>query len=284
MKMLKTIALSGFTLATLVFSSASMADHSWGKYKWKPSSIPFELVLVDNVDSSWKGHLLNVSTDWSVSVPLDTTVVIGSTDPVSCDPEIGNVQVCNASYGNTGWLGLAQIYISRGRTITAGVAKLNDTYYNTEQYDTPAWRRMVMCQEVAHTFALAHQDETFDNTNLGTCMDYTNDPDGTIASPDQLSNEQPNQHDYDQLASIYPVDDGGGDGVDGGGGGGPGGDGCNPKSPMCNPASAAGGHAQWGQLVSRHGGTEIFERSVSGGRKVVTFVTWTLEHAGNHEH
>ena len=278
MKMLKTIALTGFTLATLVFSSASMADNSWGKYKWKPSSIPFVLDLGDNVNSSWDGDLLNVSTDWSVSVPLDTTVVAGSTDPVACNPETGNVQVCNTSYGNTGWLGLAQIYISRGRTITAGVAKLNDTYYNTAQYDTPAWRRMVMCQEVAHTFGLAHQDETFDNANLGTCMDYTNDPDGSISNGG-ISNEYPNQHDYDQLESIYPQSD------DGDGGGGPGGGGgCNPKSPKCNPATAAGGHAQWGQLVSGHGGTEIYERSISGGRKVVTFVTWVLEHAGNHEH
>jgi hypothetical protein len=33
-----------------------------------------------------------------------------------------------------------------------------------------------MCQEVGHTFGLDHQDENFNNTNLGTCMDYTNDP------------------------------------------------------------------------------------------------------------
>ena len=63
-----------------------------------------------------------------------------------------------------------------------------------------------------------------------------------------------------------------------------GGGGCNPKSPKCNSASAAGGHAQWGQLVSGHGGTEIYERRLGGGRKVITFVTWTLEHADSHEH
>ena len=143
MKIIKMIALTGFTLGTLVFSSASMADHVWGKYKWKPSSIPFNLDLGDNVDSSWDGHLLNVSTDWSVSAVLGTTVVTGSTDPASCSPESGNVQVCNYAYGDNGWLGLAQIY-GRGTSITAGVAKLNDTYYNTAYYNTPAWRRMVM--------------------------------------------------------------------------------------------------------------------------------------------
>ena len=274
MTMSKAIAFTGFTLATLVISSTSMADHSWGRYKWKPSSIPFNLNLGDNVNSDWDGYLMLASTDWSVSAVLGTIVVGGSTNPASCSPESGNVQVCNDAYGDNGWLGLAQIY-TRGNSIIAGVAKLNDTYYNLPQYNTYAWRRMVMCQEVAHTFGLDHQDETFGNANLGTCMDYTDDPDGTIRN-NGVSNEYPNQHDYEQLESMYAADDGGG----GGGGGGS----CNPKSPKCNPASTAGGHAQWGQLVSRHGGTEIYERSLSGGYKVTTFVTWTLEHADSHEH
>jgi len=128
---------------------------------------------------------------------------------------------------------------------------------------------MVTCQEIGHTFALDHQDEVFGNANLDTCMDYTNNP---------VSNQHPNQHDYDQLESIYA--DGGKKGKDDGGPGG----GCNPKSPKCNAATAAGGHAQWGQLVSGHGGTEIYERSLGGGHKVITFVTWTLEHADSHEH
>lgn len=279
MKMLKTIALTGFTLATLLFSSASMADHSWGKYKWKPSSILLNLNLGDNLSGNWGAHLTLASTDWNTSQVLGTSVIPGSTqlDPVSCNPESGNVQVCNYAYGENGWLGLAQIYIARGFTIIAGVAKLNDTYHNTAPYNEPEWRQMVMCQEIAHTFGLAHQDETFDNENLGTCMDYTNDPDGTIANPDQSNNEHPNQHDRDQLQSIYGTDDGGG-------GGGGGGGGCKGKSPKCNQASAAGGHAQWGQLVSGHGGTEIYERSLGGGHKVITFVTWTLEHTDSHEH
>ena len=227
-------------LATVILSTVSYADHSWSKYKWKPSSIPFDLNLGDNVNSDWDGHLLDASTDWTASTVLDTTVITGSTDPLSCNPEAGNIQVCNAEYGDNGWLGLAQIY-GRGTTITAGVAKLNDTYYNTAYYNTSAWRQMVMCQEVAHTFGLDHQDETFDNVNLGSCMDYTDDPDGTIDN--ELTNVSPNLHDYDQLVSIYGDSKGGKGGTDDGG--------CNPKSPKCNSASALGnsalGHAQWGR-------------------------------------
>ncbi len=275
MKMLKTIALTSFTLAALVFSSALMADHSWNKYKWKTSGI-LNLDLSANVNTDWYRHLSTASTAWSYSAVLSTTVVTGSTAPASCSPESGNVQVCNYAYGENGWLGLAQIY-TRGNRIIAGVAKLNDYYHDTAPYNKPEWRRMVMCQEIAHTFGLGHQDETFGNANLGTCMDYTNDPDGTING--QATNESPNDHDYGQLDIIYPTDDGGG----GGSGGGPGG-GCNPKSPKCNPATAAGGHAQWGQLVSGHGGTEIYEGRLRGGHKIITFVTWTLEHADSHEH
>jgi hypothetical protein len=264
-------------LLTFALPNSSMADHSWGKYKWKPSSIPFNLDLVDNVNLDWEGHLLLASGDWSVSTVLGTTVVSGSTDPISCDPRSGNIQVCNAAYGDTGWLGVAQIY-GRGTTITAGVAMLNDTYYATGYangyYDTPAWRRMVMCQEIAHTFGLAHQDETFDNVNLGTCMDYTDDPDGTIGG--ESSNEYPNQHDYDQLEAIY-----GGSKVDKEDGG------CNPKSPKCNsvasyPGNSAHGHAQWGRLVSGHGGVETYEKDLGNGIKLITHVIWTLEHADNH--
>ena len=110
---------------------------------------------------------MNASTDWSISEPLGTWVVTGSTDPASFSPQSGNVQVCNYAYGDNGWLGLAQIYIRRGFTIIAGVAKLNDTYFKLHYYDTLAWRQMVMCQEIAHTFGLAHQDETFSKQESG---------------------------------------------------------------------------------------------------------------------
>ena len=129
-----------------------------------------------------------------------------------------------------------------------------------------------MCQEIAHTFSLDHQDEIFGNDNLGTCMDYTDDP-----TKGGIYNDHPNQHDYDQIETIY-----GGGGAGGGGGGG--GGSCNPKSPKCNATIAAGGHAEFGQLVSGHGGIEVFEKNLGSGRKLITQVTWTLEDASNHRH
>src|SRR5215211_7268547 len=105
-------------------------------------------------------------------------------------------------------MGIAQVWVS-GKHITQATTKLNDSYFNTAKYDKSAWRNLVMCQEVGHTFGLDHQDEVSNNRNLGTCMDYTNDPDGGAggASATDPSNQHPNQHDYDELQTIYAHSD-----------------------------------------------------------------------------
>jgi hypothetical protein len=250
-------------LALAAFSPAAQANHSWGKYHWARQSNPFTLKLADNVSSTWEGYLATTSTDWSVSSVLDTTVVPGTT--TTCTPTfgIGRVEVCNAAYGTNGWLGLAQIWVSR-RHIVAGTTKVNDTYFSPGgKYDTDAWRQMVMCQEVGHTFGLDHQDENFNNTNLGTCMDYTSDP--SALGTNGFSNEQPNQHDYDQLGLIYSHID---------------------KTTTVSPPSAGStlpptasrgdlnSRAQWGRKIheSPNGQLELYERDFGGGKKMFTFV------------
>ncbi len=119
---------------------------------------------------------------------------------------------------------------------------------------------------MAHTLGLDHQDEIFGNPNLGTCMDYTNDPDGTLANPDQLSNEYPNQHDYDELVIIYTHLD------------------STTTVKQSNNKSPAAGHddepqlgtGQWGRLIhsSNRGRTELFEFDLGRGHKMLTRVVW----------
>lgn len=191
----------GIALLLLVPAGDLSADHTWGNYHWAKTANPFTLKLGDNVSAAWDAYLTTASADWSSSTILDTAVVAGGTKPRNCRPTLGRVEVCNARYGDNGWLGIAQIWVS-GTHITQGTAKMNDTYFNTVAYNTPAWRRMAVCQEVAHTFGLDHQDEDFFNANLGTCMDYTADPDGPP------SNEHPNAHDYEELETIYAHLDG----------------------------------------------------------------------------
>ena len=197
---MRRITASISTLAITVALLAAMAapagaNHSWGGYHWARQSNPFTLKLGDNVGAAWDSILSTTSSDWSQSTVLDTTIVTGSANPRNCRPTTGRVEVCDATYGYNGWVGVAQIWLQSGtKHIAQGTVKLNDSYFNTSTYNTTAWRNMVSCQEVGHTLGLDHQDTNFDNPNLGTCMDYTNDP---------STNQHPNKHDYDELVTIY---------------------------------------------------------------------------------
>ena len=196
---MRKLAYALVLLGSLTMATPALANHSWGGYHWARTANPFTLQLGNNVTSVWSPYLSAASADWTTSDILDTTVVRGSSNARTCRAVSGTVQVCNSTYGSTGWLGVAQIWIN-GSHITAGTVKLNDTYFKTVAYNTPSWRQMVMCQEVGHTFGLGHQDENFSNTNLGTCMDYTNNPARNDGAGDNL---HPNKHDYDQLGLIY---------------------------------------------------------------------------------
>jgi hypothetical protein len=54
----------------------------------------------------------------------------------------------------------------------------------------------VICQEIGHTFGLDHQDES--GISLNTCMDYYHN-----TSASDTKSTHPNQHDYDELSTIY---------------------------------------------------------------------------------
>lgn len=240
-------------LATITGASTLMASHSWGNYHWARSANPFTLKTGDNVDLNWDAYLDEAIGDWNQSTVLDLVKVTGSANPRNCRPTSGRIEVCNAAYGGNGWLGIAQIWAS-GNHITQAVAKMNDTYFNTAKYNKPEWRRLVMCQEIAHDFGLDHQDEVFDNANLGSCMDYTSNP---LGPP---SNEHPNQHDFDQLLTIYSHLD---------------------SSTTISQSTSRGAasqieHDQFGQLMrSTNGGrTELYVLDQPNGQKIFTFVIW----------
>jgi hypothetical protein len=176
------------------FASTAAAHHSWGSYHWGRTTNPFTLKVVDTTSSGWTSYVSTAIGDWNASGPLVLNKLTGTSNR-HCAAIAGQAKVCNSTYGNNGWLGLATIWTASGTThIAQATTKLNDTYFNSGTYNTPAWRSMVACQEIGHDFGLDHQDENFNNANLGTCMDYTNNP---------STNQHPNQGDLDQLTCIY---------------------------------------------------------------------------------
>ena len=133
-------------LGFAAFSSVANADHSWNDssghtYHWASTTKPFTLKLGDNVSGTWDAYLTEASSDWNGSNVLATTIVGGGTRPKTCKPTAGQVEVCSERYGYNGWLGLAQIWIS-GTHIYQATTKVNDHYFNTPKYNTPAWRRL----------------------------------------------------------------------------------------------------------------------------------------------
>ena len=251
--LLGTLLMTATTASCAVdldLSTDTQGTHSWGGYHWARTSNPFALTIGDSVSGPWDAVLQTTSADWSASTMLDTHVVASSSAPRRCKAIAGRVEVCNTTYGNNGWLGVASISITGGTHITAATVKLNDTYFNKPAYNTTAWRNLVSCQEVGHAFGLDHQDEAFDNPNLGTCMDYTSDP---------SSNQHPNQHDIDMLQQIYAHLD------------------STTTIGATTPSSVHADEGNWGTLVDSHGHNETYVRDHGNGDLTVTHVFWADE-------
>lgn len=220
-RMLPAIAGALFLVA---LATPADADHSWGDYHWATTSHPIGLQVVDSMTPDWDPNLDGSLTEWSKSTKLDMTIT--SQDDAHktrkrCQSVDGQMRVCNAAYGNNGWLGLASINIDVNGHIVRGTAKMNDSY---SWYWTPEEKNHVTCQEIGHVLGLGHTSE--DGTSQSTCMDYSSDP----------NSQWPNQHDYAQLEAIYNHTDAYDTWAraDSGGGGG-GGNGCNaPPGKGCN--------------------------------------------------
>jgi hypothetical protein len=251
----RLLGIAVLAVAVSALPSLVLGSHSWGGYHWARTSNPFTLKLGDNVSGLWDNMLTKASTDWSKSNVLNTNVVTGSAKPRNCRATTGTVQVCSASYGNTGWLGVAGIYITGGTHITQGYVKNNDYYFGSSsyQYNNTAEMQHVICQEIGHTFGLDHQST--DGSSQNTCMDYYHN-----RSSSDLTSTTPNQHDYDELAIIYNHND----------------NFTTVAAAAAGTANAGVAESSWGRLVASSDGgrAQTFVLDLGAGNLVVTFVIW----------
>ena len=268
--MLRTSRLS-LTLALLTSALVPMAavaggpqplSHSWGGYHWARTANPFTVKLNSNLTSDWMGYFNTASSDWNSSSVMNTQNVPGdssSTTRRRCSMTAGQVEVCNYTYGQRGWLGIASINLS-GSHITQGSVKVNDSYVmNTAE------KLHVMCQEIGHTFGLDHQSTS--GASLNTCMDYYSN-----TSNSDTKSTHPNAHDYDELVTIYshldssttltlrPTDSGNGADI---------------------PAMSIDldGPGQWGTEVERSddGRYSTYVLDFGSDRRIITYVTWAWD-------
>jgi hypothetical protein len=272
----RLLGIAVLAVAVSALPSLVLGSHSWGGYHWARTTDTFTLKLGDNVSGLWGPMLDTASSDWSESTVLDTTVVPGSANPRNCRATTGMVQVCSARYGNTGWLGVAGIYITGGTHITKAYVKNNDSYFgsSTYQYNNTAEMQHVICQEIGHTFGLDHQST--DGTSLNTCMDYYHN---TSSLGDVLKSTSPNQGDYDELLCIYDLATAGQTLSYGG-------HSCTGTghhdsfttvaAVSAAPANARAAESSWGRLVASSDGgrAQTFVLDLGAGNLVVTFVIW----------
>lgn len=177
--------------AGLLFSAGSFATHSWNGYHWARTTTPFKLTTVDSMTADWQDQFNNTVAKWSVSTVLDLAAVPGDESARArkrCPAINGQLRVCNAAYGQNGWLGLASIYLDSAGHIVKGTAKMNDSYTS---YWTLEEKNHVVCQEVGHVLGLSHTSE--DGSSQATCMDYST----------SAESQWPNNHDYEELFSVY---------------------------------------------------------------------------------
>lgn len=242
----KLIHRAAVTVAAALIAAAPLvagATHSWGGYHWARTANPFTLKIVDSVASTsttnWQDLFVLSLGEWDQSSVLHNSIEPTPQDDSRtrkrCPAVSGQIRVCNAAYGQNGWLGLASINIDSSSHITRGVAKMNDSY-DWYYASTPGEDQHVMCQEIGHLYGLGHTSE--DGSSQGTCMDYSS----------SLSSLSPNAHDYQQLETIYSHTDSY-NSYDTSSGGGSGGGGCTaPPGKGCNKHEAPDGGVPAGAI------------------------------------
>jgi hypothetical protein len=200
-------------LALVALAQTPMfATHNWGGgtrgYHWQRTSTAIRNIPIRRFHSAiWLTRFANAYARWRSASMTKVRPILGATgggrNP--CPFAAGQITSCDGSYGNTGWLGLASIFVGANGHITQGTSKVNNTYFNMAAYNTVAWRQFVICQEIGHNFGLGHVNITFNTPNTGSCMDYTNDPDGGPGgvSATDPSNMNPNAHDYALINSKH---------------------------------------------------------------------------------
>lgn len=175
-----------FMVGLMLGTGVVLANHPWicsgsTAYHYSPRTVgyasPVAQTSVVRSASSYTGAFNGSISLWNGTI----INLVNSSSP--------KLRLFYGAYGQNGWLGLASLTsVGSGCHINSATSQLNDTYLrDTSRYSQTAVNH-VSCQEVGHTFGLNHN-----RTQTNTCMN-----DQVLTAGNQI-----NQHDRDQLDSIY---------------------------------------------------------------------------------
>jgi len=148
---------------------------SWKSSLIKPNDGGLHLTILNALDDTWQDAFAVAVSDWQESDALQLTIKRVEVDH-TCKRVEGVMVVCNANFGDKGWVGINENDLING-VIVSSVSKMNEFYLNNAD---DAQRQFTMCHELGHGYGLPHTDENPYNKNLGNCLDYTDDPDDNL--------------------------------------------------------------------------------------------------------
>src|SRR5687767_6760200 len=103
---------AGAASLALVASTAAVGGtgHQWGNYLWANGNPELALTIryKFNNSTTWRPHYLYALDLWvnheRSMIELTDEGEDNSTDAATCAPNVGEVLVCAAAYGQTGWV------------------------------------------------------------------------------------------------------------------------------------------------------------------------------------
>ena len=195
-RIFKLLMLGALVAGLLVAVAAVSAFHPWNGYHWKGDNLTPK--VADRTSSSLYDVPAAVNEWAALATPIQPRTGKGK-----------NGNVVAAEGYSPDWLGLAQIYVDADGHISKGRVILNTILLGPYG---PFVADHVACQEFGHVWGLEHN-----RIETNTCMNDAGNattPAEWLAILNAPGSDSPNQHDIDQLNTIYAhsLTEAGGDG------------------------------------------------------------------------
>ena len=183
------LALVAVLVASPMMLTTRASNADLNGAHWARNTSPFTLRVSANLTGKWRKHATRAARDWSKSGVVKMRVVNsrGGNRRV-CQPRNGQVELCNAKFGENGWLGLSRIWIDSNNHIVKASITLNDTYFNQAPYKKAKARQHTMCHEFGHVLGLDHNGQK-------SCM---NDSHRSV-----MRDAKPSKQDFNRLKKLY---------------------------------------------------------------------------------